>query len=196
MLELPWKMTWSMFLPYLLVAHVQVACATDSAEVLLQISQQLFNSFHLGMIWCHRICVLCKVVSGIWFASCSWSFLMAWVQVWESLKGLLLQICILFGSVLVGLWAQVFWICHGLLADVCEVRGVGLQVTKLESVALAQPSSCKTFSYCYLAVCTQIFSKFLLLYRFTAICFLTVQLLSGWMSTVMFFISTYCHRHA
>jgi hypothetical protein len=50
-----------------------VACATDSAEVLLQISQQLFNSFHL---------------------------------------------------------------------DVCEVRGVGLQVTKLESVALAQPSSC------------------------------------------------------
>ncbi|KAH9564768.1 hypothetical protein CY35_04G041900 [Sphagnum magellanicum] len=50
-----------------------VACATDSAEVLLQISRQLFNSFHL---------------------------------------------------------------------DVCEVRGVGLQVTKLESVALAQPSSC------------------------------------------------------
>jgi nucleotidyltransferase/DNA polymerase involved in DNA repair len=86
-----------------------VACATDTAEVLLQISRQLFNSFHL---------------------------------------------------------------------DVCEVRGVGLQVTKLES-ALAQPASCKTFSYCYLAVCTQIFSKFLLLYRVTAICFLTVQLLSG-----------------
>jgi DNA repair protein REV1 len=26
-----------------------VACATDSADVLLQISRQLFNSFHLGM---------------------------------------------------------------------------------------------------------------------------------------------------
>jgi len=40
-----------------------VACATDSAEVLLQISWQLFNSFHLGMhLMLQDLCFFAKLL--------------------------------------------------------------------------------------------------------------------------------------